>query len=137
MDGAYVDELGFAPLEPALHDLMIEIPFDEEGDFTVKDAYDDAGAYKMLKNLGYLETVSVDFYGNIYGGVSAKGRRYKEDFEAWKQRKRDWEEGQRAAHEAEIKAARAHDWRLNVVNGVYALVAAVLGVVLGYLLGKL
>lgn len=137
MGDAYVDELGFAPLEPALHDLMIEIPFDDEGDFKVQDAYDDAGTYKMLKSLGYLETVSVDFSGNIYGSASTKGRRYKEDFEAWKQRKRDWEEAQRASHEAEVKAARAHDWRLNVVNGAYALVAAVLGVVLGYFLGKL
>lgn len=39
--------------------------------------------------------------------------------------------------EDEEKKSLRHDWALNVVNGVYGLVGAVLGAVVGFFLGRI
>lgn len=79
-------------------------------------------AVRELADLGYL----VDFVPYLDGRcrfvVGSKCAAY-------------FEELKRA--EDETKKAHRHDWALNAVNGVYGLVGAVLGAVVGFLLGKI
>lgn len=76
---------------------------------------------KELADAGYL----TDFKQYLDGGcrfiVGSKCKAYFEQIERE-------EEGE--------KEKRRHDWKLNIVNGIYAVVGAVLGAVVGFVLGR-
>lgn len=134
MGEQYVDIYGFKPLEPALHDALMKIS--KSGSLWASGyTPGDAGMLKELERMGYLSNVISDFSFALRGDITEKGRRYPADYEAWDGRRNAWEAEQEEKRIEEIKDAKAHDWRLNLVNGVYAVVAAVVGALIGYLIG--
>ncbi len=130
----YIDPYGFSPLEPALHDVLMSMEFDENGSFCTFD-FNNLTVYKELEQLGFLCNVIADMSGNVCCCATTKGRRYSSDFSAWEKRLEDWERKNKEQHEQEREQDKRHNWKLNIVNGVYAIVAACIGALIGYFLG--
>lgn len=130
----YIDPYGFKPLEPALHDVLVAIEFDENSSYCTFD-FDNLTAYKELEKRGYLHDVIADMSGNVCCWATTKGRRYPSDFSDFEERRKAWERDNEERREREREQDRKHDWNLNTVNGVYAIVSALLGGVIGYFLG--
>lgn len=128
MADAYADEYGFEPLPPALaarldfvrglggEGELVEVP-------TLNSEYDE------LVASGHLAMYHEYLNGTGLVSLTARGARYREDLAAYLERRAAWE----AARERASRDERAHDWRLNIVNGVVAIVAAIIG----YLLGRM
>lgn len=124
---AYKDEFGFDPLLPPLEERLLSLGDHSEGEVVEVDRL--STEYEELVASGHLSRYQPYISGAGTVIFTAKGARYASDKAGYDSRRRAWEEAARRAE----GDARAHDWRLNVVNGVYAIVAALLG----YLLAKL
>lgn len=130
--GDYVDEYGFAPLQPRLADSLRRILSITDNGTKRSVKVEPCGTeYDELLDLGYLSSVSRYISGGALVTVSDKGVHYPEEERAYCERRRAWEK----AREDETKSEHAHDWRLNTVNGVYAIVAAIIGFILGKIFG--
>lgn len=130
--GDYIDEYGFTPLQPRLADLLRYVLSITDNGAQRSVKVEPCGTeYDELLNLGYLRSVSRYLSGGALVTVSDKGARYFEDEAAYRERKEAWEE----QLEDERKKEHAHDWRLNIVNGVYTIVGALIGYLLGRIAG--
>ena len=131
--GDYVDEYGFVPLQPRLADSLRHVLSITDNGTRRSVKIEPCGSeYDELLGLGYLSSVSRYISGGALVTVSDKGARYFEEEAAYRERKSLWEK----TREDEIKKEHAHDWRLNTVNGVYAIVAAIIGFILGRITGQ-
>lgn len=124
---AYRDEYWFQPLPPALEARLLSLGEHSEGDMVevapLSTEYDELVASGHLTAYRqYLSNTGLVIF-------SAKGARYAADKAGYDCRRQAWEEAARLAQ----SDGRAHDWRLNAASGVFGIVAAVLG----YLLGRL
>lgn len=132
MGQEYIDIYGFTPLPPALRKLLEKI-CEQDSDVFQIEALGDTSDLKELEDLGYLHEVGMDFSCNAFGFVTSKGQRYSQEYKEWELRKQQWGD----ARKQEERAAKRHDWSLSIVNGVYAIVAAVIGGLLGFIFGKM
>lgn len=130
--GDYIDEYGFVPLQPRLADsLRYVLSITDNGSARSVKVEPCGSEYDELKDLGYLTGLTRYISGGALVTVSDKGARYFEEEQAYRDRKAAWER----QREEDTKKEHAHDWRLNVVNGVYAIVAAIIGFILGRITG--
>lgn len=128
----YIDEYGFIPLQPRLADLLRYVLSITDNGSKRSVMVEPCGTeYDELRDLGYLKSVTQYISGGALITISDKGVRYFEEEAAYRERKVAWEE----QLEDERKKENAHDWRLNIVNGVYAIVGALIGYLLGWIAG--
>lgn len=132
MGDTFVDPKGFTPLEPALHDVLISLDFDERGNYSIQGCYNNA-PYEELMALGYLSSAYNYFDGEATGTATTKGKRYRSDYADWNTRRNAWETTQLKQEEA----AKSHDWHITHANGLYAIGGAIAGAVLTLILTKL
>lgn len=124
----YVDTFGFVPLPLYLDKMLEEIASsaDSKGDFST-DGY--PPEIQEMKELGYVSEFFQYMNHVTNGTLSAKGLHYFDEKRAWEGRVFEWQ--QRLDNEE--KNALKHDWKLNIVNGAYALVGAALGALVAFL----
>lgn len=128
----FIDEYGFTPLQPRLADLLRYVLSITDNGAQRSVKVEPCGTeYDELLNLGYLRSVSRYLSGGALVTVSDKGARYFEEEAAYRERKAAWEE----QLEDERKKEHTHDWHLNIVNGVYTIVGALIGYLLGWIAG--
>lgn len=128
----YIDEYGFTPLQPRLADLLRYVLSITDNGSKRSVMVEPCGTeYDELRDLGYLKSVTQYISGGALITISDKGVRYFEEEAAYRERKAAWEE----QLEDERRKEHAHDWRLNIVNGVYAIVGALIGYLLGRIAG--
>ena len=128
----YVDEYGFVPLQPRLADSLRHISSVTDNGVRRSVKIEPCGTeYDELLDLGYLSSVTRYISGGALVTMSDKGIRYFDEERAYQDRKRRWE----SRRKEETREEHAHDWRLNIVNGVYAIVAAIIGFILGRITG--
>ena len=112
-DTAYKDPYNFEPLEPALHDCLIDLcnRADEEGNFEIKGGEDEC---KTLDVFGYVHNIAFYWGGDGQGFLTEKGKRYPKDYEDWKRRRNDWEASERKRDKASIR----HGYLMAIVGAI-------------------
>lgn len=104
-------------LSKAQEDLLRSLMEEGEGGYLERG---ETPALVELGKRGYLTCYSSLLNGDCRFRVSEKTAAYFEALER---------------EEQQQKEAKRHDWALNFVNGVYAIAAAIVGGVIGYLIG--
>lgn len=126
----YVDEYGFTPLPDRLAQRLHDISQgNDAGSYFDLPDFDDRD--DELERLGYLSNVRRYLSGNGIALLTSKGACYEDELRGYLERRGRYEEEQRE----EERRSRRHDWKLNVVNGVYGIAGIVVGAILGWLLG--
>ncbi len=132
---------GFEPIPERLRERLREVAGDGPAGSWVRlpghDSRDDE-----LEALGMLEALRRHRSGGGLARVTARGASYEADLAAWEAERDErraaqaWQASAERAEAAEKEErSRRHDWHLNLVNGVYTAVGAIIGAVLTHVLG--
>ena len=136
MSDIYVDEYGFKPLTPRLQKalyLLLDHACQENWPAVDNyleviypahfDAVIDLGTFEELKDLGYVGIDATHWGDRATGGMPYKALFYKEELEAYNNRKRDWE-NQEALKEKKAK-------RFQILLSILGIIGALLGAIIG------